>query len=462
MPSWLAALIDWEPVGIRRMQAIEKNAEALGVSTIQMMEAAGKALADRALSQFPESVLVLCGKGNNGGDGFVAARHLARHTKCTCIYTAGDRIGDAAANLSALRYSGIALHEVACREDVAELQHLFDGADLIIDALLGTGAGGSLREPLASLVAAANRSGASVLSADLPTPGILSDFILAFHRSKGRSDAVCDIGIPIEAECCTGPGDLLEIPARETGSHKGDGGKVLVVGGGPYQGAPYLAGLAALRAGADIVRVATPNVIDLPDLIHLPVSGPVIGEADEELLLGHAREADVVVIGPGLGTESHETVVRIAAASRRVVVDADALRLPLPAGKETILTPHAGEFLRAFGESPTGNLKGDSDLVREAASKTGVVLLKGTCDIISDGSRVRFNRTGTTAMTVGGTGDILAGVAAALFCRMPAFEAAALAAYANGRAGEEAATEIGDGLIAGDLLLHLSRILYGE
>jgi len=462
MPSWLTEWVDSDPITSLRMEAVEKNAVALGVSTLQMMESAGKALADRALLRSPKSVLVLCGKGNNGGDGFVAARYLARHTECTCLYLAGERSGDSATNLTALRHSGITLSPFACKEDLSLFEKIFSSADLIIDALLGTGGAGTPREPIATCVRMANDSPAYILSADLPTPGISADAILAFHRSKGGAQEISDIGIPIEAECFCGPGDLVLIPQKKATSHKGAGGRVLIIGGGPYQGAPYLAGLAALRAGADIVRVASPAILDCPDIIHLPTSQEIIVDDDIRHLIGHARDADAVVIGPGMGAMSHNVAVELAHASRRVVIDADALRPPLPAGDETVYTPHAGEFARAFGRKLSGNPQSDVRLVRDASTGSGVILLKGTCDIISDGTRVRFNRTGVPAMTVGGTGDILAGVVAALLCRMPAFEAASIAAYANGRAGEVAAEAIGDGLIAHDLLLHLAQILYGD
>jgi len=462
MPYRVSEWVDEGLVTPRRMQAIERNAVALGVSTLQMMESAGKALADRALMESPAQILILCGKGNNGGDGFVAARYLARHAEVTCISLSGGRQGDAAANLLALRRCGIPIHEIACRDDLLDLDLLFSSADLIIDALIGTGVTGPLREPIATCVRMAVESDAFILSADLPTPGISADCTLAFHRSKGDATEVADIGIPVEAECCTGPGDLLLIPAKQSGSHKGAGGKVLVIGGGPYQGAPYLAGLAALRAGADIVRVATPRPFDYPDLIHIPVAGGIIGKDDTEMLIAHAEEADVVLIGPGMGTQSQNVARRVAEAARRAVIDADALRLPLPEGSETIYTPHAGEFARVFGRRPEGNILDKAATVSDATAGRSVILLKGKTDIISDGKRVRFNRTGHPAMTVGGTGDILAGIAAGLFCRMPAFEAACVAAYANGVAGESAAQGVGDGLVAGDLLQFIARILYGE
>ena len=133
-------------------------------------------------------------------------------------------------------------------------------------------------------------------------------------------------------------------------AHKGAGGEVLVIGGGPYQGAPYLAGLGALRAGADIVRIASPVFEPIPDLIYERLDGERIGEKHIEQLIVLARRADAVICGNGLGTESHEVIRAIAPYCKKAVIDADALRLPLPVAKnETLYTPHAGEFTRITG-----------------------------------------------------------------------------------------------------------------
>jgi NAD(P)H-hydrate epimerase len=219
--------------------------------------------------------------------------------------------------------------------------------------------------------------------------------------------------------------------------------------------------MAALRAGADIVRVASPAYVPCPDLIHVPLAGAVVGEEHLEILLPLAERADVVLCGNGLGKGSHAVVQALARAADRLVLDADALRMPLPTGAATIYTPHAAEFLRMTGRPLPGTLADRARTVQASVPAGAAVLLKGAIDIVSDGERVRFNRTGCPAMTVGGTGDVLAGVAAALFCRLPAFDAACAAAYANGRAGEAAAGGRDAGMTATEMLARIPEVLYG-
>ena len=443
-----------------RMRAVEENAVALGYPSLLMMESAGRAVADAVLASDPDRILILCGRGNNGGDGMVAARYLQHIGAVDVVYPeCGSMTPSAAAQASLLRHCTAALHPVRCAVDVKPLGRLFEEADVIVDAMLGTGASGAVREPLATLVAGANASPAPIVAVDIPTPGIRANRILSFHRPKVEGADVADIGIPLDAEIYTGPGDLLLVPARSPDAHKGAGGEVLVVGGGPYQGAPYIAAMGALRAGADIVRVASPACIPMPDLIYERLEGRTITEEHLETILPLVDRADVVVCGMGLGKESHDVVLAIAEAAERAVFDADALARPLPAAKETIYTPHAGEFARMTGREPPADLVARARCVKAAAT-AGTILLKGPVDIVSDGARVRFNRTGTPAMTVGGTGDLLAGVAGALFCHLPAFEAASIAAYASGKAGMRAAGERWCGMLATDMLDYIPEELF--
>jgi NAD(P)H-hydrate epimerase len=391
----------------------------------------------------------------------VAARHLQYgvDTDVICLDN-GIRTPSATHQLRALERCRVSLYPFRCKEDLAALKPLFERADVIIDALLGIGASGTLKEPLDTLVAMANGSRASIIAADVPTPCIRVDRICAFHRAKGEGARVIDIGIPAEAECCVGPGDLTLVPARDPAAHKGVGGTVLIIGGGPYQGAPYLAGLGALRAGADIVRIASPVFEPVPDLIYERLEGSRIGKEHIERLIELAERADVVVCGNGLGTESHEVVQAVAPHCRRAVFDADALRLPAPvASEETIYTPHAGEFARITGTTLPDDLISRAWAAR-GAGLAGTVLLKGQVDIITDGKRIRFNRTGHPAMTVGGTGDVLAGVAGGLLCNLPAFDAACIAAYVNGKAGEAVAAERGGGILASDLVDRIPSVLF--
>lgn len=451
------------PVSPARMRVVDTNAMALGVTGLQLMESAGRAVAEHVLSFHPARVLILCGKGNNGGDGMVAARYLQHGVETDVLYLdSGRRSRSCDHQLAALGHAAVMLHAFACREDLAGHTSLFDRADVIVDALLGIGAASGIKEPFATCIALANASPARIIAADVPTPGMRADRICAFHRAKVEGSTVIDIGIPAEAECGVGPGDLTLIPARNPKAHKGAGGTVLVIGGGPYQGAPYLAGLGALRAGADIVRIASPSFEPIPDLIYERLDGERIGGEHTERLVALAEKADVVVCGNGLGTESHAVVEAVAPHCRRAVFDADALRLPLPAAKEeTIYTPHAGEFARITGKTLPEDTAGRARVARDTGIR-GTVLLKGKTDIITDGTRVRFNRTGHPAMTVGGTGDVLAGIAGGLLCHVPAFEAAGIAAYVCGKAGEQEAAERGEGLLASDLVDRIPAILFGK
>ena len=445
-----------------RMRAVEGNAITLGVGAPQMMESAGRELAAMALEFAPFRALVLCGRGKNGGDGMVAARYL-QHIGTDVIYASdGPLAPETELQLRGLAGSVVTLHPVRCASDVDALAPLFTGADVIVDALLGTGASGKTREPLSRCVELATATQAPIIAADIPTPGMRATRILSFHRAKVEGAEVADIGIPLAAEVFMGPGDLTLVPRRGAKARKGENGEVLVIGGGPYQGAPYLAGLGALRAGADIVRIASPVFEPVPELIYERLEGDRITPDHLERILKLVERADAVVVGNGLGTESHAVVTAIAPHCRKAVFDADALRLPLPAAKgETIYTPHAGEFTRITGTTLPDDTIGRARTARKAGIE-GTILLKGSTDIITDGTRVRFNRTGDPAMTVGGTGDVLAGVCGALLCHLPAFEAACIAAYVCGKAGESVAAERGSGMLASDLVDRIPAVLFGK
>jgi len=445
-----------------RMRSVDTNAMALGFDGRILMESAGRAIAGMALEVPHSRILIICGKGNNGGDGLVAARYLSRLTEVDVILSK-DRMNspESKANAALLKYCPVSLHPIACPSDVTALQSLFEQADLIIDAILGIGASGTPREPWQSCIDAANAAEAFILAADLPTPGINADMICGFHRPKVPNSRAADIGIPFAAEIFAGPGDVLVLRPRKKTAHKGAGGSVLVVGGGPYQGAPYLAGMAALRGGADLVRIATPNLLTCPDVIVDLLSSNPIGPEETKLLCQLAASSDVTVLGCGLGTESHSVACAVAAASKRAVVDADALYSPLPVTPgpaNTLYTPHAGEFHRVFGQMLPEDAAGRARVVRDCA-ESYTILAKGPMDVISDGRRVRLNQSGTPSMTTGGTGDVLAGLAGAFLCKIPAFEAAVLAAYVNGIAGERVAEVSGTGLVATDLLRALPEVV---
>ena len=239
-----------------------------------------------------------------------AARHLQGLSTDVIYGSDGPLAYETEMQLRVLAGSAVILHPVKCASDVDVLSPLFAAADVIIDALIGTGASGTAREPVSRCVDLANETKAPIIAADLPTPGMRATRILAFHRPKNEGAEVADIGIPLAAEVFMGPGDLTMVPRRAANARKGQNGEVLVIGGGPYQGAPYLAGLGALRAGADIVRIASPVFEPVPDLIYERLEGDRVTSDHLEHILKLVERADAVVVGNGLGTGSHDVVPR--------------------------------------------------------------------------------------------------------------------------------------------------------
>ena len=463
------------------MQIIEKNAFAREASPEELMESAGTGIVHMILQRYPDTkhILIFCGKGNNGGDGMVVARHLCLYMDVTVLYHETPTASyQTLHQLDLLRQSAVSLIPIRAEElsSVHTTLSAIETPDLIIDAILGTGGRTSLYEPYHSLVQGMHElfCGIPMVSIDVETPGIEADLTIAFHRRKKEDAYPISIGIPLLAEIAVGHGDLLRLPKRSTTSHKGDGGKVLIIGGGPYQGAPYLTALAALRAGADLVTVYSPVPSQQMDIIWIPSQGQYINERDLPYLREHIDAADVVICGNGLGKDTPIPVLaEIIQSSKRIVCDADALKEPFLGKKETIFTPHAGEFARLTGVASVPVCQGD-ELARRAAlvleetqkigsslsSQSCTILLKGAIDIISDGQNIRLNQTGTSAMTVGGTGDVLAGVCGALLCHLSGYHAASLGAWIIGSAGEEIEKSRGLGLLATDLLDVIPSIMF--
>ncbi|MFB6251145.1 MAG: NAD(P)H-hydrate dehydratase [Halobellus sp.] len=468
-----------------RMAAVDRNAEALGVPRKQLMESSGNAVARavRRLADPGASIAVVAGRGNNGGDALVAARFLDGYDLTVHLLGRPETIATEIAreNWTALEAAECDAKTVTDSADIA-----LGDPEIVVDAMLGTGVTGELREPEATAAEAINRADATVLAVDVPSGvdadtgeaagrSVDADHVVTFHDDKpglASVDAdvtVAEIGIPQAAERFTGPGDLLAL-GRPEQSHKGDFGEVLVVGGGPYSGAPALAAHAALRAGADLVRVACPESIASEvqgyseNHILRPYDGTRLTPADVDRVLSLAADHDAVVVGPGLGSHA-ETLAAVgdflSAYDGTAIVDADALQVvPEVETDATLLcTPHQGELQQMGGET-ADDWRARADLVAEFAADLGhVLLVKGAYDVVADGDDRRVNRTGNPGMTVGGTGDVLAGAAGALACVRSPFEAAAVAAYANGRAGDAAVDDNGYGLVASDLVDRLPAAL---
>ncbi|MDR5655593.1 NAD(P)H-hydrate dehydratase [Halodesulfurarchaeum sp. HSR-GB] len=469
------------------MAIVDRNAVALGVRETNLMESAGNAVARavRDLDRDTPEVAVLAGRGNNGGDALTAARFLADLDPTVHLLGHPDRIRSA---VTREKYDALQSAEVATNviRDASALS--IGEPEVIIDGVLGTGVSGTPREPERTAIQAINDSEATVVSVDVPSgmdvdtgerPGdsVVADRVVTFHDTKpGLADhenvTVANIGIPPAAERFTGPGDLQRL-TRPTDAHKGDFGRVLVVGGGPYTGAPALAAQAALRAGADLATVLTPEPVAdqvqgfSEDLIVRGLPGTRIEPTHVSTILEAAADQDVMILGPGLGAAdpTREAVGQILEAYEgKAVVDADAISVvsAVETDASLILTPHRGEFQQLGGESADDRDGWATSAAQVAADLGQTLLLKGPHDVVTDGDRTRINRTGNPGMTVGGTGDVLAGVTGATFATLDPVPAAAVAAYLTGTAGDLAAESRNGGLLASDLLGTLPPALGGE
>jgi ADP-dependent NAD(P)H-hydrate dehydratase / NAD(P)H-hydrate epimerase len=502
-------------------EADRRAIEEVGVPGLMLMERAGAAVAAAVRERFPGAarVTVLCGKGNNGGDGFVAARHLMdRRPQVYLLGRRDDVRGDAAAHLAKYEEAGGSVHEAAeeAAWDHARARAL--DCDLVVDAILGTGLrdapsglSGRVVADLAAIVgdrpavlAVDVPSGLSSDTGDTPWPSVRAALTVAFaaakhcHAFPPACDRVgelrvADIGIPrslLESVRLW----LLEIgdaaaawPPRKPASHKGDFGHVLVVAGSVGKtGAAVLSAMGALRSGAGLVTVAIPEsalapvAAARPELMTepLPAAGRGFAASALERALELAQARDAVVLGPGLGQAAETQAFARALVARcasPLVLDADGLNAFAasaeggPAAElpwrtaPTVLTPHPGEMARLAGGSTRDVQSRRLESARALAARSGaVVVLKGQRSVIAapDG-RAAVNRTGNPGMATGGTGDVLAGIIGALLARgCDAWTAAIAATCVHGLAGDRAAARLGqESLLAGDLVAALPEAL---
>ncbi len=492
MEQWLRPLFDAEG-----MRAVDAWAiEEVGVPSLELMEAAGRAVAEAVAELAPDGpVRVVCGKGNNGGDGFVAARLLREmgfEVEALLLWPGEELRGDAAVNYE--RFGGELLE--------GDLVERLSDSGAVVDAIFGTGFEGAPREPAAGAIEAINRCGAPVVACDIASgidastgevagEAVEADVTVSFHAAKvGHRVApgkwhtgelrVAPIGIPDGApgDAVVGEIDLAVLsltPRRGPHSTKFSSGQVAIAGGSRgLTGAVRMASLAAIRAGAGYATVAVPADLEAvfeiaqPEVMSVgcPGGDGCLVPASEKSVLRAFERAAAGIFGPGLGKDpgsfelARSVVPRIEAP---LVIDADGLnafadRLGELSSRRapTILTPHAGELGRL--------LERDSEEVgahrltsaREAAVQAGAtVVLKGDDTIVTDGTRVAVNAISAPALATAGTGDVLSGMTAALLARgLGPFAAACAAVIAHTRAGRDAAARVGaaESVIAGDVI----------
>jgi ADP-dependent NAD(P)H-hydrate dehydratase / NAD(P)H-hydrate epimerase len=460
-----------------------------------LMERAGRAVAWEVRrvtgGAYGRHVLVVCGKGNNGGDGLVAARVLAHWGMRVHVFELGTGV------------------------DRDRFDRALATADAAVDAMYGTGFHGALEGDAAWIALRLGTWGGPTVAVDIPSgvdglrglafgPVVRATRTVTFAARKpglvfepGRSLAgevvVADIGIDIGVGSVGDPqAGLLEaddvrawIPAPAPDAHKWQSGVMVVGGSGGMMGAPMFVSHAAMRAGAGIVWCCVPGqdaarAASGSEVIARPLpatpDGAVARDAAERVLADVGRFG-ALAVGPGLGTEptvSHVVQTLVAEARVPLVLDADGLNAlgrdfatlhsRQMRGTPVVLTPHAGEFERLMGEPVGGNRIAAA---RALADRSGaVVLLKGPGTVVAEpgavagAGRVVLNPTGGAALATAGSGDVLTGIVAAFLARgMEAFEAAAAAAWVHGRTADLITETVGPGLIAGDLIEHLPRTL---
>jgi NAD(P)H-hydrate epimerase len=495
MASWLTPLYD-----ASGMRALDRWAiEEAGVPSLELMERAGEAVARAAAELAGDGpVRVICGKGNNGGDGLVAARQLAEtgfEVEALLLWPGDELSGDAVANLERF--------PAARAVNAEELDSELAGAGVVIDAIFGTGFAGAPRPPADAAVEAINRCGAPAIACDIASGvnassgevegvAVEADVTVSFHAAKlghrvapGKWHAgelrVAPIGIPegapLEPAAGTiGPGVLALAPARGPRSTKFSSGQVVVVGGSRgLTGAVCLAAEAAIRAGAGYATVAVPAELEpifeakLTEVMSVGCPGPEGRLAKESMqaILEASERARAVLLGSGMGREEDSLSLARNLAGRieaPLVIDADGLnalagRLELLRDRTeaTILTPHAAELGRLLerGSDEVGERRLAS--AREASEASGaIVVLKGDDTIVAEpGGRVAVNEVSAPALATAGTGDVLAGITTALLARgLEPFAAASAAVLAGARAGRRATEAVGsaESVVATDVI----------
>ena len=495
--------LHWAEVAV-----LDDNAHALGTDLSDLMEGAGQGLAAqglRMLSALERSrgpVWILCGPGNNGGDGFAAALGLAEDGVDVRVITS-----DLIQRGATARSFRDACREAEIRESIWPDTSATRGSGipaLVIDCLLGAGADGPLRGDVAHVrdwLAESRGKASPVLACDMPTglggPDVIpAAATVTYHAEKwslrdAEGMVMPDVGeihvanLPWTArvEDC-GPGEAQRHPPIDPDARKGDRGRLLIIGGGPYHGAPILAGLAAERSGCDLIHLAMPTaaveraewpVSLIPDAI--PDTSHLTSESVEKILdralIGRGCQA--VLIGPGLGRKAatidaaRTLIERLSTEDIPLVIDADAIRaLPAhewPAGMTGVITPHAGEMAQWLGGSdPTEilDIRARRDAVASVVEDESCVIVRtGPEDTLwAPGGRHAFATGGHARMAVGGTGDLLSGCIAGLIAQgMSPWAAARLGCALLRHSGAAAAAEFGPGLAASDVPPHIARTL---
>lgn len=491
--------------------------EEVGIDGLVLMEQAGRQVVEEIWATYPdlERAVILAGKGNNGGDGFVIARLLAEQGVEVETYLVGAKeeiTGDAEVNLKVLERLDQRVEELHNLQELKNIKKLLSQTDLIVDALLGTGIKGELRGLFPNLIDLINEVQTEVIAVDIPSgveadTGMVKEMAVKARKTVtfglpklglllypgaefGGQIEVVEIGIPAQAiakqeiktNLITAEMAAELLPLRDANSHKGDYGKLLLVSGSTgMTGAAVLVARASLKMGAGLVTVGVPeslnNILEnkLIEAMTYPLGETVEGTLDisalediKELLTSR----DVLAIGPGIRTkvEAAKVVNRLLIeVDKPIVIDADGLNnldnlsLLKERNSPTVLTPHPGEMSRLIGK-PIEEIEANRiDVACEFAQNYGVVLvLKGSRTIIAaPNGQVYFNYTGNSGLATGGSGDVLTGLITSLIGQdLAPAEASVLAVYLHGLAAELGSEELSEySLMPSDVIDYLPQAI---
>ncbi|MEM3675969.1 MAG: NAD(P)H-hydrate dehydratase [Thermoplasmataceae archaeon] len=427
---------------------IDINYQYFGGDPFSLMQKAGKSVADQIRKEYGSGIRVLavCGTGNNAGDGIVAATNLSMECNvAVCLVKGSESLKTTESRRAFLQYRGNFIEFTRIKDEISTY-------DVIVDALLGYGMSGTPKGEVAEAIRIINESGKRVVSVDIPSGlgtelSVKPEMTITFFDVKKGMDSsnsgkivVDNLGVGEEFLRKSGPGDFLYLKLPDPESHKGMNGRVAMVAGHTYYGSAVIAAFGSIRTGSDLVKVFTSaaNVQKISSY-----DPQIIATVLNENSLQQIENSDSALIGPGNGdADVLEALKPLRRWPKTLVLDAEAISdfkayRDLAPGSVIIATPHKGEFKRASGMDPS------ESAAREFAKKSGmIILLKGKQDIITDGVRTFVCDGGNARMSMGGTGDLLAGEVASIVNKTnDPLRAGSIAAFVNKRSGELAYTD---------------------
>ncbi len=499
------------------MNILDNNCEYLGISKIALMENAGKESTKEIIKYIHNDnnnnnnnnnvinkIYVFCGTGNNGGDGFVISRHLTDYINIndniTVILIGSEnkiKTNESKENFKILKNIVNLSHNVEIIETncINELLSIVNGIkynlennnsninNIIIDSILGTGIKGNVKEPIYTLINNINNlkeinnnkinknNNLKIISIDCETKGLNSDLIITFHKYKENINdnnnnknntlnktILKKIGIPKIAEYVVGYGEIKALKKPEEQSHKGDNGKVLIIGGSKeYYGAPIITALGCCKLVDLTTILSTKNTINslknYPELMGIEIEEDYFNENHIDLAIDYSKKYNTIILGNGLGVNENTSLFvngfleKINKLNKKVIIDADAIKVinyeKFNFNENFIFTPHKKEFeYMGINININFNNEDNKNNVR-FENIYSTIVLKGHYDIIFNNKKIKINKTGNCAMTKGGTGDLLCGIIGGFASNNDNFISSCAGAFLNGYIGDVLFNELG-------------------